>query len=63
MFGGWTELSGFGQLPDILAHFGVMDEVWDAAVANLGDLGNSIGLFSAIPRGAIVAACGAQMVP
>lgn len=32
-----------------------------ALVANLGDPGNSITLFSAIPRGAIVAACGAAV--
>ena len=56
LFGSWADLSRFSQLPDILGHFNVADEVWNATVLNLGDPGNSIGLFSAIPRGAVVAA-------
>lgn len=56
LFGPWSGLGGYSQLPDVLDHFNVSDEVWIAVTAHLGDPGNAIGLFSAIPRGTVVAA-------
>ena len=59
LFGLWTGLSAFQDLPDILDHFRLAgDEVWAAVIFHVGDPGNNIGLFSAIARGALVAACG-----
>ena len=62
LFGLWPGLGGaFRDLPDVLGHFHLAHEIWAAVIYHLGDPGNSIGLFSAIPRGALVAACGAAV--
>lgn len=54
LFGQWSALGGFSQLPDLLAQFNVDDAVWLALTTNLGDPGNSIGVFSAICRRAVL---------
>ena len=58
LFGLWGELWRYRNIPDILQHFEVTDEVWTGVTAHLGDPGNRIALLSAIPRAAVVTACG-----
>ena len=58
LFGTWADLQNFRTLPDVLGHFNVPDPVWQSLVTHLGDPGNDIGLFSALPATSVVAACG-----
>ena len=57
----WAQLGNFGVVGDLLQHFSVTDEVWQGVTAQLGDPGNSIALLSAVPKSALVAACGATI--
>ena len=58
LFGERMHLGTFRQIPDLLAHFNVDDEVWTAVVTHLGGPRNHIHLLSALPSTAIIAACG-----
>ena len=61
LFGAWAALGTFGNITDLLNHFNVSDEVWNGVIAQLGDPGNNIGLLSAVPKSALVAACGSTI--
>ena len=63
LFGLWADLQYFRTIPDVLTHFNVGDPVWQGLVMQLGDPGNDIGLFSALPATSIVAACGLATTP
>ena len=63
LFGLWADLQYFRTIPDVLTHFNVGDPVWQGLVTQLGDPGNDIGLFSALPATSIVAACGLATTP
>ncbi len=62
LFGLWADQC-FRCIPDVLTHFNVGDPVWQGLVAQLGDPGNDVGLFSALPATSIVAACGLATTP
>eukprot|EP00435_Cladocopium_sp_Y103_P037004 s2894_g9.t1 len=63
LFGPWARLDTFGTIPDLLTHFNVSDEVWGGVIAQLGDPGNSLAILSAVPKSALVAACGTTVTP
>ena len=58
LFGAWAELGTYTTINSILARFNVADAVWQSVIAQLGDPGNDVALFSALPHTAILAACG-----
>eukprot|EP00435_Cladocopium_sp_Y103_P072900 s399_g41.t1 len=63
LFGPWGRLDSFGNIGDLLNHFNVSDDVWNGVIAQLGDPGNSIAILSAVPKSALVAACGTTVTP
>lgn len=63
LFGTWADLQNFHTLPVVLGHFNVPDPVWQSLLTHLGDPGNDIGLFSALPASSVVAACGLAATP
>ena len=58
LFGAWADLGSYNTINSILARFNVTDAVWQSVIAHLGDPGNDVALFSALPHTAILAACG-----
>ena len=58
LFGAWANLGDYDTIPSLLERFDVSDNMWTAVIAHLGDPGNNIALFSALPATAVVAACG-----
>lgn len=58
LFGAWANLGDYDTIPSLLERFDVSDDMWTSVIAHLGDPGNNIALFSALPATAIVAACG-----
>lgn len=58
LFGPWAELGSFENLNALLERFAVTDDMWNSVIAQLGDPGNNIALFSALPSSAVIAACG-----
>ena len=54
LFPSWADLSTFGDIPSIQAHYNVLDDVWRAVIAQLGDPGNDIRFLAAAPHTALV---------
>ncbi len=58
LFRAWADLGTYGTLNAILNRLNVTDAVWQAVISQLGDPGNNVALFSALPPTAVLAACG-----
>lgn len=58
LFGTWAEAQVFADLEQIKEHLGLGRLVWEAFTAQVGDPANDMRLFAALPRVAVVAACG-----
>ena len=56
-------MSTYNNLDDLLDHFDVPEVVWRAFETQVGSPGNDYRLLAALPKVALVAACGQAMTP
>ena len=63
LFGSWADALTFMDLQEIKDTMGVGRQVWQAFTDQVGDPANDIRLLSALPRVAVVTACGQAQFP
>jgi len=63
LFGSWHEATQLRDLQEVLDYLGMDRQAWQAFTEQVGDPANDIRLFSALPRVAVVQACGQAAFP
>jgi hypothetical protein len=58
-----ASMETFQTLDDLLDHFDVPEAVWQAFEAQVGSPGNDYRLLAALPKVALVSACGSAVTP
>lgn len=63
LFGSWVDAASFNDLQEIKDAMGMGRQVWQAFTEQVGDPANDVRLLSALPRVAVVTACGQAQFP
>ena len=57
LFGACSDLGNFRVIADLLAHFNLHRDVWQAFADQIGDPGDDVRLVASLPRSGLVAGC------
>ena len=63
VFDAWDRLHTYSTVDDVLDHFGISTQVWQAFEAQVGSPGADLRLLAALPRTAVVTGCGQAVTP
>eukprot|EP00438_Fugacium_kawagutii_P028886 Skav225390 [mRNA] locus=scaffold2656:212303:213754:+ [translate_table: standard] len=63
LFPAWDELDQYAEVDDLLQYYNIPDVMWQAFEGQVGAAGRDVRLVAALPRLAIVSACGSAVLP